>query len=219
METKDYCINNYHEENNEEIHEIIHNPENQSLVKFVNIDFTDCCYSSEDETSNSSNENTDNENTDNVNKIIIENKYLKEQLSKTLIESKNNTKIIECLKKLFEYKKYMKLSDLIISDIKTLKKPSINDTLLKYNSNIQLLSNLQNDFNSIDNPFLYDIKNYFVTEINDLKEFITKQQYISNNPITKMSYASDNKKNTIFVGMVLFFGMGVICNWRHYIIK
>lgn len=113
----------------------------------------------------------------------------------------------------------MKLSDLIISDIKTLKKPSINDTLLKYNSNIQLLSNLQNDFNSIDNPFLYDIKNYFVTEINDLKEFITKQQYISNNPITKMSYASDNKKNTIFVGMVLFFGMGVICNWRHYIIK
>jgi hypothetical protein len=211
METKDYCINNYHEENNEEIHEIIHNPENQNLIKFVDINFTDCCYSSEDETSNSSNENTDNEN-----KLLIENKFLKEQLSKTLIENKNNTKIIECLKKLFEYKKYMKLSDLIIYDIQTLKKPSIIDTLLKYNSNIQLLSNLQNDFNSIDNPFLYDIKNYFVTEINDLKEFITKQQYISNNPITKMSYASDNKKNTIFVGMILFFGMGVICN---YIIK
>ena len=211
METKDYCINNYHEENNEEIHEIIHNPENQNLIKFVDINFTDCCYSSEDETSNSSNENTDNEN-----KLLIENKFLKEQFSKTLIENKNNTKIIECLKKLFEYKKYMKLSDLIIYDIQTLKKPSIIDTLLKYNSNIQLLSNLQNDFNSIDNPFLYDIKNYFVTEINDLKEFITKQQYISNNPITKMSYASDNKKNTIFVGMILFFGMGVICN---YIIK
>jgi len=225
METKNYCINNYHEDNPEEIKEIIYNPENQSPIKFVNVKLPDCNYSPTDKSSDSSDESLDftnhsfeiykkeqvNDKSLEANKIIIENKYLKDELAKTLIENKNNTKIIECLKKLFKYKNFTKPVDFIISNISILKKPSIFDIQAKYTSNIKLLTDLHDEINSIDETLIFGLKDYFITEITMLKEYITKQQY--NNYKIKTKEISHGKSSVIYAGIVLFFGLGIICNY------
>lgn len=226
METKNYCINNYHEDNPEEIKEIIYNPENQSPIKFVNVKLPDCSYSpTDDESSNSSDESLDFTNHSfeiykkeqvidkslEANKIIIENKYLKDELAKTLIENKNNTKIIECLKKLIEYKNFTKPVDFIISNINILKKPSIVDIQSKYTSNIKLLTDLYDETNLIDETLIFGIKDYFKTEITMLKEYITKQQY--NNYKIKTKKIPHGKSSVVYAGIVLFFGLGIICNY------
>lgn len=241
METKHYCINNYHEDNPEEIKEIIYNPENQNPIKFVNIKLPDCSYSpTDDESSNSSDEssNSSNESLDftnhsfeiykkeqvidklseqnyniilNANKIIIENKYLKDELAKTLIENKNNTKIIECLKKLIEYKNFTKPVDFIISNISILKKLSIVDIQSKYTSNIKLLTDLYDEINLIDETLIFGLKDYFRTEITMLKEYITKQHY--NNYKIKNKEIHHGKSSIVYAGIILFFGLGVVCNY------
>ena len=185
----------------------------------------------------------------NYNKIISYNKYLKDELAKTLIENKNNTKIIECFKKLFEYKNFIKLSDFIISDTTLFNKitHSVIDIQSKYTTNIKLLSDLQNEIILVDETLIPGLKDYFDKEIIFMKEILIQQQYsnykllnkyvsnkyvinnsilnkyISNNSSSK-KYVLNNfeiktkeisrdKKSVVYVGIVLFFGLSVVCKY------
>ena len=183
------------------------------------------------------------------NKIISYNKYLKDELAKTLIENKNNTKIFECFRKLFEYKNFIKLSDFIISDTTLFVKitPSIIDIQSKYTTNIKLLSDLQDEIILVDETLIHGLKDYFDKEIIFMKEILIKQQYsnykllnkyvsnkfVTNNSILnnyvlnnsgskeydlnnfeiKTKEISRNKKSVVYVGIVLFFGLSVVCKY------
>ena len=168
------------------------------------------------------------------NKIISYNKYLKDELAKTLIENKNNTKIIECFRKLFEYKNFIKLSDFIISDTTLFDKitPSVIDIQSKYTTNIKLLSDLQDEIILVDETLIHGLKDYFDKEIIFIKEILIKQQYsnykllnkyvsnnsgskeyVLNNFEIKTKEISRNKKSVVYVGIVLFFGLSVVCKY------
>ena len=175
----------------------------------------------------------------NYNKTIIDNEYLKNKLNKTLIETKNNTKIIECLKKLFEYKKFIKLSDFIISDTNVFDKNTnlTCDIHSKYTNDINLLSYLHEETILIDDTFIPGLKDYFNNEIIFIKENLIKHnysnykllnKYVSNkysatnsdstNSISHISEIktkeiSRDRKSVIYVGLFLFFGLSVVCKY------
>jgi hypothetical protein len=159
-----------------------------------------------------------------MNNLVVEKERLKEELAKTVTESRNNARIIECFRKLFEYKNTMKPIPFIISEGTTIKEitAELVDIQSKFTSNIKLLTELLNETNSFEETVIPGLKQYFSSEIITLKESITKQhdsnyeilnKYVSNISEMKAKEISNENSTAVVVGMVLFFGLGVICNY------
>lgn len=152
--------------------------------------------------------------------LIVENEKLKDELMKTKTYNNNNNRIIESFRKLFEYKNTMKINPFIIAEGSSIKEitSSLVDVQSEFVQNKKRLVELENEVNSFEDIF----KQYFVSEIRTLSENITKQhdnnhevmnKYLNNVTEKKAKEISDENNTAVVVGMVLFFGLGVICNY------
>jgi hypothetical protein len=152
--------------------------------------------------------------------LIVENGKLKDELMKMQAQNNNNNRIIESFRKLFEYKNTMKINPFIIAEGYSIKEitSSLVEVQTDFVLNKKRLTELENEVNSFEDIF----KQYFVSEIRSLSENITKQhdnnheimnKYINNVTEKKAKEISDENNTTVVVGMVLFFGLGVICNY------
>ena len=135
-------------------------------------------------------------------------------------QNNNNTRIIVSFRNLFEYKNTMKINPFIIAEGFSIKEitSSLVDVQTEFVQNKKRLVELENEVNSFEDIF----KQYFVSEIRTLSENITKQhdnnheimnKYINNVTEKKAKEIYDENNTTVVVGMVLFFGLGVICNY------
>jgi hypothetical protein len=161
-----------------------------------------------------------------MNNIMIEKEKLKDQLMKTVAENRNNTRIIECFRKLFEHKNSMKPTP-FVSKGTTLKEitSSLVDIQSSFGNNMKLLTDLQNETNSVEEILLPGMKEYFITEITTLKESITKQhdsnyeilnKYVSNLSELKAKEISNENSTIVIMCMIFFFILGIFC---HYFLK
>lgn len=107
-----------------------------------------------------------------MNNLMIENQHLKDELNKIMVQNRNNTRIIDSFKKLFEYKTSMKSSVLNITEGTSIKEitESLIEIQSKFIENKKLLSELEKETDTYDEIFQI----YFTAEIQVLLERITK---------------------------------------------
>jgi hypothetical protein len=155
-----------------------------------------------------------------MNNLMIENQHLKDEINKLMVQNRNNTRIIDSFKKLFEYKISMKSNVLTIVEGASIKEitSSLVEIQSQFVTNKKLLSDLETETNEFEDVF----KQYFTSEIKVLLDNITKlydSNYESlNNHISKISeerakeIVSDNKLAVGF-SFALFIIAGFLANY------